>query len=129
MKVENFAREFEFNIEIQFFSEIITLSMNVMKSEKENTPGHVNKNNQTDQEYRLDQANGNIGDPSSKRNIGLNGETQRNNQKDELGNLHISGDEVTGYGDNNYVDSEENSSGPGFEAEGSDSLDDILTRE
>jgi hypothetical protein len=99
-----------------------------MENEKENTPGHVNKNNQSDQKHRLDQANGNIGDPSSKRNIGLHGETQRDNQKDELGNLHIAGNEITGYGANNHVDSEENSSGPGFEAEGSDTLDDNLDR-
>jgi hypothetical protein len=99
-----------------------------MENEKENIPGHVNKNNRSDEKYRLDQANGNSGDPSSKRNIGLNGETQRDNQKDELENLHIAGDETTGYGANNHIDSEENSSGPGFEAEGSDSLDDILDR-
>jgi hypothetical protein len=97
-----------------------------MKSEKENTPGHVNRNNQSDQQHQLDQANGNPGDPSSKRNIGLHGETQRNNQKDELGNLHIGGDETTGYGANNHTDSEENASGPGFEAEGSDTLDDNI---
>ena len=98
-----------------------------MKSENENTPGHVNKNNQSDRKFQIDQANGNPGDPSSKRNIGWHGETQRNNQKDELGNLHIGGNETTGYGANNHVDSEENSAGPGFEAEGSDTLDDNLS--
>lgn len=59
-------------------------------------------------------------DPTSKRNIGLNGETQRNDQKDELGNLIIRGNEVTGYGDNTSEPGEELKSGPGFGAEGSE---------
>ena len=99
-----------------------------MKNEKENTPGHVYKKNQTDREHSRDQANGNPGDPSSKRNIGLNGETQRDNQKDELGNLYIKGNETTGYGATNHSDNGENSAGPGFEAEGSDSRDDSQER-
>ena len=59
-------------------------------------------------------------DPTSKRNIGLHGETQRNDQKDELGNLIIRGNEVTGYGGNTNEPGEESKSGPGFGAEGSE---------
>lgn len=75
-------------------------------------------------EHRKDQANGNIGDPSSKRNIGKDGETQRDNQKDELANLHIGGSEASGYGANSRTDNESETAGPGFEAEGGEYRDD-----
>ena len=89
----------------------------------------LNERNQSDTEFKRDQSNGNIGDPSSKRNIGLNGEMQRANQKDELQNLHIAGDEVSGYGATNHTDAEENAAGPGFEAEGSEFANDNPIRE
>ena len=91
---------------------------------KEKNEAPLNKRNQSDKAYKRDQANGNIGDPSSKRNIGLGGEMQRANQKDELQNLHIAGNEVSGYGDTNHTDAEENAAGPGFEAEGSEYAND-----
>ena len=88
-----------------------------------------NKKNQSDIAYKRDQANGNLGDPSSKRNIGLCGEMQRNDQKDELKNLHIGGDEVSGYGATNHTDLGENAAGPGFEAEGSEYSNDNPVRD
>ncbi|MFC5269829.1 hypothetical protein [Adhaeribacter terreus] len=99
-----------------------------MKNE-EKSPGHENRTNRSDMAFKRDQANGNIGDPSSKRNIGLGGETQRDNQKDELENLCIAGDEVSGYGANNHTDIGENAAGPGFEAEGSEFSNDNPVRD
>ena len=63
---------------------------------------------------------GNHPDPSAKRNIGPNGETERPGQKDKLENLHIGGNETTGYGANDPDSVESISEGPGFEFEGSD---------
>jgi len=90
-----------------------------MKNE-EKMPEHESRKNKSDLEYKRNQANGNIGDPSSKRNIGLGGAMQRDDQKDELENLHIAGNETTGYGATNHTDAGENAAGPGFEAEGSE---------
>ncbi|MBK0402454.1 hypothetical protein I5M27_05620 [Adhaeribacter sp. BT258] len=90
-----------------------------MKNEEKN-PEHESRRNKSETEYKRDQANGNIGHPGSKRNIGLGGEMQRADQKDELENLHISGNEVSGYGATNHTDAGENAAGPGFEAEGSE---------
>jgi hypothetical protein len=98
-------------------------------AKNENHPGTTNRNNQSDLEFQKDQANGNIGDPSSRRNIGLNGETQRNNQKDELENMQIGGSEVTGYGNLTPDDNESIAAGPGFEAEGSEFSNDHLAGE
>jgi hypothetical protein len=91
-----------------------------MENEEKKHPHHESKKVKSEEAYERDQANGNIGDPSSKRNIGLGGEMQRNNQKDELENLHIAGNEVSGYGATNHTDAGENAAGPGFEAEGSE---------
>jgi hypothetical protein len=67
---------------------------------------------------------GNTPDPSAKRNIGPNGDLQRNDQKDKLENLHIGGNELTGYGANNPDSKESDTQGPGFEMEGSyDAMD------
>ncbi|WP_299820513.1 hypothetical protein [uncultured Pontibacter sp.] len=63
---------------------------------------------------------GNHPDPSAKRNMGPGGTTERAGQKDKLGNLHIGGNEATGYGGNNPNSTEEFAQGPGFEFEGSD---------
>lgn len=75
-------------------------------------------NNIHDDSHQLN-APGNKPDPSAKRNIGLNGETERNDQKDQLENLHIGGNEITGYGANDPTEKESYSQGPGFEFEGS----------
>src|SRR5690349_10544637 len=96
--------------------------------EEENNPENQSDKNRSDVEYKKDQTNGNLGDPTAKRNIGLNGATQRDNQKDELKNLHIGGSEVTGYG-NNSAEAGEAASGPGFEAEGSEYANDHPVKE
>lgn len=71
-----------------------------------------------DKDYR-EQTNENRPDPTAKRNIGLGGETQRSGQKDKLENLHIGGNEATGYGANDPNEVESIAQGPGFEFEGS----------
>ncbi|GAA4438123.1 hypothetical protein GCM10023188_33100 [Pontibacter saemangeumensis] len=73
-----------------------------------------------DNDYRERVGMGNHPDPSAKRNIGPNGETERPGQKDKLENLHIGGNETTGYGANDPDSVESISEGPGFEFEGSD---------
>lgn len=99
-----------------------------MLTDEENTPGNSNENNKSDVEYKRDQANGNLGDPSAKRNMGPDGTTQRSNQKDELGNLHIGGNEVSGYG-GKTTGAGEQAAGPGFEAEGSEYANDHPVKE
>jgi hypothetical protein len=65
------------------------------------------------------QTNENRPDPTAKRNIGPFGETQRRGQKDKLKNMHIGGNEVTGYGANDPDSVDYLAQGPGFETEGS----------
>ncbi|WP_192820534.1 hypothetical protein [Rufibacter sp. LB8] len=92
-------------------------------TDQENTPDQDRPNNINDESHQRN-APGNQPDPSAKRNIGLGGDTERDNQKDKLENLHIGGDEVTGYGANDRTDTEAISQGPGFEVEGSyDAMD------
>lgn len=98
-----------------------------MENTEENKEAHNDKH-KSDIEYKKDQANGNLGDPSAKRNIGPGGIQQRPNQKDEIQNLHIGGNEVTGYG-NNTSDAGESAAGPGFEAEGSEYNNDNPVKE
>lgn len=98
----------------------------MIKEEKETED--TNKNNRTDTEYKREEANGNLGDPSAKRNLGPDNTTQRPNQKDELANLHIGGNETTGYGANT-TGANENAAGPGFEAEGSEYTNDHPVKE
>ncbi|MCC9166779.1 hypothetical protein [Pontibacter harenae] len=70
---------------------------------------------------------GNHPDPSAKRNISQDGSTERAGQKDKLENLHIGGNEATGYGANDKTDVESFAQGPGFEYEGSDTaMDDSV---
>ncbi|MDQ3290227.1 MAG: hypothetical protein M3Q05_02940 [Bacteroidota bacterium] len=90
--------------------------MALAEEDKQTTP---NKPKSFNSDYHQDQANGNEGDPSAYRNMGPNGETQRNDQKDSLENLHIGGNEVTGYGANDPDNKEAIAQGPGFEFEGS----------
>ena len=97
-------------------------------TEDENQAENLPDKNKSDVEFKKDQANGNLGDPTSKRNIGPNDTTQRSGQKDELKNLDIAGNEVTGYG-NNTVVAGESASGPEFEAEGSEFANDHPERD
>lgn len=62
-------------------------------------------------------------DPSAYRHQGANGYTQRNDQKDQLENLHIGGSETTPQGGNDHKNAGEQAQGPGFEAEGTYELD------
>jgi len=101
--------------------------MNMENEEKDPTLRN-NERNESDVDYKKDQANGNIGEPSAKRNIGPNDQTQRSNQKDQLENLHIGGSEVAGYGANTG-EAEENAQGPGFEAEGGEYTNDHPVKE
>ena len=82
-------------------------------------------------EYKQDQSNGKASnDPSAARNTGANGYTQRNNQKDQLENLHIGGSESSPQGGNDHTSAGEQAQGPGFEVEGSYELDyNLRTRE
>ncbi|MCJ8166713.1 hypothetical protein MKJ04_17840 [Pontibacter sp. E15-1] len=82
--------------------------------DQEKTPDNINN------DYRERVGMGNHPDPSAKRNIGPNGETERPNHKDKLENLHIGGNETTGYGANDPKSTESFAQGPGFEFEGSD---------
>jgi hypothetical protein len=58
-------------------------------------------------------------DPSAQRNTGAQGYTQRNDQKNQLDNLHIGGSETEPQGGNDHHNAGEQAQGPGFEAEGS----------
>ena len=82
-------------------------------------------------QYKQDQSNGkSSNDPSAARNTGANGYTQRNDQKDQLENLHIGGSESTPQGGNDHTTAGEQAQGPGFEVEGSYELDhNLRTRE
>ena len=74
--------------------------------------------------YKQDQSNNkSSNDPSAARNTGANGYTQRDNQKDQLENLHIGGSESSPQGGNDHHAAGEQAQGPGFEAEGSIELD------
>ncbi len=77
-----------------------------------------------EKEYQQDESNNKASsDPTAARNIGANGYTQRDNQKDQLDNLHIGGSETTPQGGNDHDNAGEQAQGPGFEAEGSYELD------
>lgn len=90
--------------------------MAIQEENQQNTPAKTE--NVYDKDYRQ-QTNGNYPDPSAKRNVGLGGETERRGQKDKLENLHIGGNEVSGYGANDPNEVESIAQGPGFEFEGS----------
>ncbi|MGV3541045.1 MAG: hypothetical protein ACO1OQ_14615 [Rufibacter sp.] len=89
--------------------------MAILDNDKQNPdrPGNIH-----DESHQRN-APGNHPDPTAKRNIGLGGDTERNDQKDKLENLHIGGNEITGYGANDRSDTEAFAQGPGFEFEGS----------
>ncbi|PRY11213.1 hypothetical protein CLV24_1118 [Pontibacter ummariensis] len=79
-----------------------------------------NRPDKVNDEYNERMTLGNHPDPTAKRNMGSDGQTERRGQKDKLENLHIGGNEVSGYGDNNHRSVESFAQGPGFEYEGSD---------
>lgn len=83
----------------------------------QNTP---NRPKNIHDKHREGQTMGNRPDPGAKRNVGYGGDLERADQKDSLENLHIAGNETTGYGANNPKSTEEFAQGPGFEYEGSD---------
>ncbi|WP_242928720.1 hypothetical protein [Pontibacter vulgaris] len=91
--------------------------MSIREEDQQNTPGKV-KNVNDDFNQRM--APGNRPDPSAKRNVGKDGALEREGQKDKLENLHIQGNETTGYGANDKTEIESFAQGPGFEYEGSD---------
>ncbi|TGE28907.1 hypothetical protein [Hymenobacter metallicola] len=90
-----------------------------------------NEGLEKEREYKEGESNGKASDdPSAHRNMGANGYTQRSDQKDQLENLHIGGDETTPQGGNDHYGAGEQAQGPGFEAEGSYEKDmDLRTRE
>ena len=90
--------------------------MAIREEDQQNTPDRPNNIYDKDKQ---EQTNGNRPDPSAKRNIGLNGDTERKGQKDKLENLHIGGNETTGDGANDPEDIESFAQGPGFEFDGS----------
>lgn len=98
--------------------------MAIEEEDMQNTPSRE-KNINSDFNKRVSM--GNHPDPSAKRNIGPGGQTERSGQKDKLENLHIGGNEATGYGANDPKSVDYLSQGPGFEFEGSDTaMDDDL---
>jgi hypothetical protein len=75
-------------------------------------------------DYQRDQSNNKESDDASAhRNVGANGYTQRNDQKDQLENLHIGGSETEPQGGNDHGTVGEQAQGPGFTEEGSYELD------
>lgn len=84
---------------------------------KQNTPDNI-KNINSDFNRRVSMNN--RPDPSAKRNVGPGGTLERAGLKDKLENMHIQGDETTGYGATNKTNNDYLAQGPGFEAEGSD---------
>jgi hypothetical protein len=84
-----------------------------------------NEQLEKEKEYRQDQSNNKASsDPTSARHTGAHGYTQRDNQKDQLANLHIGGDDTHPGGGNNHHDAGEQAQGPGFATEGSVDLSD-----
>ncbi len=78
---------------------------------------------EAEKDYQADQSNGKqASDPSAARYTGAHGYTQRTDQKDQLENLHIGGDETHPQG-GNTAKTNEQQQGPGFTAEGSYELD------
>jgi hypothetical protein len=71
-----------------------------------------------DLRYHNEQTNHNVGDPTAKRNMGPGGMSGQSDDKGQLHNLVIEGNEATGYGDNSDVEAKSGNGGPGFQAEG-----------
>ena len=89
-----------------------------------NAVGPGNEALEAEHEYKRDQSNNkDSDDASAHRNVGANGYTQRSDQKDQLQNLHIGGDDTHPQGGNNHETANETAQGPGFTEEGSYELD------
>ena len=72
-----------------------------------------------EKEYAASQTNNNSSDPTAKRNMGPGGiQEPKGEDKGQLHNLKIQGNEVTGYGDTDHSDENASHGGPGFKAEG-----------
>ncbi|WP_347158894.1 hypothetical protein [Pontibacter chitinilyticus] len=91
-----------------------------MSTREEDKAKITDRPDNVNSDYNERVSNDNHPDPSAKRNMGPGGITERPGQKDKLQNLHIGGNETTGYGDNNSESIESFAQGPGFEYEGSD---------
>lgn len=98
-------------------------------TENKNFP--KNEELERQKEYKQDQSNNkSSNDPTAARYTGANGYTQRDNQKDQLENLHIGGSETSPQGGSQHTDAGEQAQGPGFEDEGSYEIDhNIRTRD
>lgn len=98
--------------------------MAIEEENQQNTPD-AGKNVNSDFNKRVSM--GNQPDPSAKRNVGPGGQLERPGQQDKLENLHIRGNETTGYGAHDKHNIKGHAQGPGFEFEGSDTaMDDDL---
>ena len=87
---------------------------------KENKNFTHNEQLEKEKEYKQDQSNNKSGnDATAARYEGANGYDQRADQKDQLENLHIGGDDLTPQGGTNHSTDGEQAQGPGFAAEGS----------
>ena len=86
--------------------------------DKDQTRTDKVKNTNSDFNERVSM--GNQPDPSAKRNVGPGGDLERAGQKDKLQNMHIKGNETTGYGANDPNNVDSFTQGPGFANEGSD---------
>lgn len=83
-------------------------------------PAGYNEQLAKERDYQREESNGKLSDDASAhRNVGANACTQRNNQKDQLQNLHIGGSETEPQGGNNHTTVGEQAQGPGFTEEGS----------
>ena len=91
--------------------------MAIDEENRQNTPSSE-KNVNSDFNKRMTMNN--HPDPSAKRNVGYGGQLERSGQKNKLENMHIQGDETTGYGANDPKSVDYLAQGPGFEFEGSD---------
>ena len=101
---------------IQCYNKLYLL-MAINEENKEHTTGSE-KNVNSDFNKRMTMNN--HPDPSAKRNVGPGGQLERSGQKDKLENLHIGGNEATGYGANDPRSVDYMAQGPGYEFEGSD---------
>jgi hypothetical protein len=83
-------------------------------------PAGYNEKLAKERDYLRDQSNGKLSDDATAhRSVGANVYTQRNDQKDQLQNLHINGSETEPQGGNNHTTAGEQAQGPGFTEEGS----------
>lgn len=83
-------------------------------------PGAHNEELEKQRDYQRDQSNNkDSNDASAARYTGANDYSQRSNQKDQLGNLHIGGGEGQPMGGSDHDTANEQAQGPGFAVEGS----------